>query len=232
MSHTQDRLRFVAINGSYRREGNGTDLLEHARDVLAREGVDLDIIQLGDHDIRGCGPCGDCNARTTPCQVRDATADIVDTMASSDGVIFCAPVQGFGLGSKMQAFIERAGVGHLRFDRRLTNKVGLAIVVGRRYSHMSTYNHLVDNLLLNRMIVIGAGFPPIFYGNHPGEALLDEEGIEMLDRALRRMAGLAHVLDQHRTHTGTDVLAEVERTERDDRWFAKNSQTSFPTAAR
>lgn len=229
MNQASPQLRFVAINGSYRRDGNGNALMEHARDVLYGAGVDLDIIQLADHDIRGCGPCGDCNSRTSPCQVDDATHGIVERMAASDGVIFCAPVQGFGLGSRMQAFIERAGVGHLRFDRILTNKVGLAVVVGRRYSHVATYNHLLDNLLLNRMIVVGAGFPPILYGNHRGEVMFDEEGLEMLDRSLLRMAGMARILSEHRQLTGTDLLAENERTERDDRWFARSIQHGEPS---
>lgn len=214
------KLKFVAINGSYRAAGNGHSVLTHAREELAQHDIELTIIDLADHTITGCGPCGDCNARTTLCEVADDVPSIIEEMAEADGIILCAPVQGFGMGSLMQSFIERAGVGHLRFDRKLTNKVACAVVIGRRYSHTEVYGQLVDNILLNRMIIVGSGFPPIFYGNHPGEALHDTEALEMFDRTLSRMANLARVLSEHRTLTGTDLLHTEHVTEREDKWFA------------
>ncbi|MBY8854394.1 NAD(P)H-dependent oxidoreductase, partial [Saccharothrix sp. MB29] len=83
---------------------------------------------------------------------------------------------GFGTSALMQAFIERSGVGYLRFERPLTNKVAGVIVTGRRYAHTEVYNHLVTNVLLNRMVLIGSGFPAIVYGNQPGDAQYDDEG--------------------------------------------------------
>src|SRR5262245_52177727 len=137
------RLRFVAINGSERSDGNTQEVLTHAAARLAEHNVELDIVNLGALRISGCGPCGDCNARTEPCTVTgDDLPSIVDSLAAADGVLWCAPVHGFGPSATMQAFIERAGVGYLRFDRPLTNKVGGVVVIGRRYSHTEVYSQL------------------------------------------------------------------------------------------
>lgn len=220
------RYRIVAIHGSERREGNTLDVLEHAAKVLASRSVDLEIIKLADLRMSPCGPCGDCNSRTVACAVPDDVAGVVERMTQADGVIYAAPVHGFGTSALMQAFLERSGVGYMRFDRPLTNKVGGVIVTGRRYAHTEVHSHLVTNVMLNRMILVGSGFPAIVYGNQPGDALHDDEGLQMLDRMLHRMADMIALLDEHRQLTGRDGLQTELANERDDRWFgARRSPT-------
>jgi 2-amino-4-deoxychorismate dehydrogenase len=205
----------IAINGSERPEGNNTIALRHAQSVFAERGVDLEVIRLWDLDMTPCGPCGDCNFRTHPCEVRDDVAGVVDRMAEADGIIYATSVHGFGSSPKMPTFIERSGTGYLRFNRRLTNKVAGIIVIGRRYSHTETYAHLLHNVLLNRMLVAGYGFPAVLYGNEAGSILADEEGMEMLNRMIERMVDLMTVIREHKEITGRDKLAVEVGSERD-----------------
>jgi multimeric flavodoxin WrbA len=114
----------------------------------------------------------------------------------------------------MQAFIERAGVGYLRFDRPLTNKVAGVIAVGRRYSQGEVWAQLVVNALLNRMIVVGSGFPAVVQALHKGEALRDEEGVANVSRMVDRMIDMIELLREHRELTGDDALAPKLRNER------------------
>lgn len=188
--------------------------MEWAEALLDQEGADLEVVRLWDLDIRPCGACGDCNFRNEPCSVDDGVRDVVACMAGADALLYCVAVHGYGVAPTMSAFLERSGTGHLRFDRVLTNKVGGAIVAGRRYSHVETYNQVLQNILLNRMIVPGYGFPAVLFGNDKGEVLEDEEGMEMLSRMLRRMVRLSRVLSEHRLLTGEDLLAEEVRSER------------------
>jgi multimeric flavodoxin WrbA len=211
--HSARRIRFVAVNGSERAGGNTADVLEYCSQLLAARDADLDVVNVSTLDITPCGPCGNCLTRTTPCAVDDGVAGAVDRMTAADGIIFAAPVHGFGTAGLMQAFIERAGVGHLRFQRPLTNKVGGVIVVGRRYSHTEVYSHMVLNVLLNRMIMVGSGFPAIVYGDRPGEARHDDEGLDMVGRQLDRMLDLAELLAEHRRLTGAEVLVPRDDTE-------------------
>ncbi len=205
---------FLALNGSERPDGNNTVALQHARELLDTRGVDLEVVRLWDLDMTPCGPCGDCNFRDRPCEVQDDVAGVVDRMAAADGILYATSVHGFGTSPKMPAFIERSGTGYLRFDRRLTNKVGGVIVTGRRYSHVETHAHLLYNVLLNRMLVAGYGFPAVLFGDEAGEVLQDEEGMEMLDRMLHRMVDLMTVVREHRELTGRDLLAVDVASER------------------
>jgi multimeric flavodoxin WrbA len=189
-------------------------LLRYVEGIAAHRGADFEVVNLRAQRIANCGLCGDCNYRPLPCAVADDMPDIVARMLAADGIIFAAPVHGFGTASLMQAFIERAGVGYLRFDRPLTNKVAGVIAVGRRYSQSDVWAQLMVNALLNRMIVVGSGFPAIVQALHKGEALRDEEGVANVSRMVDRMIDMIELLREHRALTGDDVLVPKLRNER------------------
>jgi multimeric flavodoxin WrbA len=209
------RPTIVALNGS-ERDGNTADVLRHAAAEAATRGVDLRVVHLRDLRMSPCGPCGDCNYRTEPCAVDDDVAGVVEMMVAADGVIFAAPVHGFGTASLMQMFIERAGVGHLRFDRPLTNKVAGVIAVARRYSPGEVWAQLTVNAMLNRMILVGSGFPAIVEALRRGDALKDVEGLTNVTRMVHRMTDMIELLREHRRLTGAEdsVLDPELRNER------------------
>ncbi|WP_425247610.1 flavodoxin family protein [Streptomyces sp. NEAU-NA10] len=207
-------LKILAINGS-ERDGNTADVLRHAAEVAARRGVEFETVDLRSIRMDRCGPCGDCNHRTTVCAMKDDVAGVVARMIEADGIVFAAPVHGFGTASLMQTFIERAGVGYLRFDRPLTNKVAGVISVARRYSGGEVWAQLTVNALLNRMIVVGSGFPATVHALHRGDALKDEEGLTNVSRLVERMTDMMELLDEHRRLTGHDgPLSSHEVNER------------------
>ena len=201
-------IRVVALNGSERYEGSTALLLRRARDYVARRGADMEVIALAAHRIDLCR-CGRCNSRPDPCPVDDDVSTIVARMARADAIVYAAPVHGFGMAAVMQAFIERAGVGYLRFSRPLTNKVGGVIVVGRRYSHEAVHAQLLNNLLLNRMIVAGSGFPAVVHAGGPGVVDMDSEGLDSMYRMLDRMVDLTFVLRDPPNPLGEPAAVEL-----------------------
>lgn len=210
---TAPSFKIVALNGS-ERDGNTGDVLRHAAGTAAERGVGFEVIDLRELNMERCGPCGDCNDRSTPCVVADDVPGAVEKMIAADGVIFAAPVHGFGTASLMQTFIERAGVGYLRFDRPLSNKVAGVVSVARRYSSGEVWAQLSVNALLNRMILVGSGFPSTVHALHRGDALKDEEGLKNVTRMVDRMIDMIRLLDDHRRLTGRDVLMSREANER------------------
>jgi len=208
------RPKIVAINGS-ERDGNTAHVLRYAAKIAEARGVDFDTVDLRTIRMGPCGPCGDCNRRTVPCVVDDDVPAVVERMSAADGVIYATPVHGFAAGALMQTFIERSGVGYLRFTRPLTNKVGGAIVLARRYSASVAYQHLLMNLLLNRMILVGSGFPAEVHALHVGEAAEDEEGLIHVRRMVDRMIDMIEFLREYRALGGReDALTPRERNER------------------
>ena len=189
----------IAICGSERSGGNTDLLLEYATRRFAQHSIVMTTIHLRDEGVSGpCGPCGDCNTRERPCTVPDGVASVVQRMRNADGILYGTPVHGFGTAGLMRQFIERSGVGFLRFDRPLANKVAGVVVTGRRFSLEHAYTQIVNNILLNRMILAGSGFPALVRGGAPGSGLQDEEGLRSLDSTVNRMAGLLHYFKEGR----------------------------------
>ncbi|MET7766896.1 flavodoxin family protein [Streptomyces sp. NPDC005393] len=204
----------LGISGSERAGGN-TDLgLEYAGELVRERGAVFRTVHLRDYRISPCSPCGDCNNRTSPCALPDDMPAIIEEMKRADGIIYAVPVHGFGLAHLMQIFIERAGVGYLRFDRPLANKVGGIIVTCRRYSDASVHNQLVDNLLLNRMILVGSGFPALLRNTSRVPGLNDAEGLDALARMAHRMIDMTLLLRNAQATSGGPVLPLDDRNER------------------
>lgn len=187
---SDEPLRIMAINGSERPGGNTDQVLQFVRERATQLGVKYTECRLREKTILPCGTCGDCNILAHPCGVSDDVAGIVAAMSDADGLIYAAPVHGFGMAEVMQRFIERAGVGFLRFHRPLANKVGAAIVTGRRYSHEHVHGQFLANMLLNRMIIPGSGYPAVVHGGRPGSALADQEGLDSVARTVERIIGM------------------------------------------
>ncbi|MER5970727.1 flavodoxin family protein [Streptomyces sp. NPDC002055] len=204
----------LGISGSENAGGNTDLALEYAGDLVRRRGGVFRTVHLRDHRISPCSPCGDCNSRTSPCALPDDMPTIIEEMKRADGIIYAVPVHGFGLAHLMQIFIERAGVGYLRFDRPLANKVGGIIVTGRRYSDASVHNQLVDNLLLNRMILVGSGFPALLRNTSREPGLNDPEGLDALERMAHRMMDMALLLRNVQATANGPVLPLDDRNER------------------
>lgn len=187
-------LQFEIITGSRRAHGNTEQVAETVAGWLVEAGAGAGILRLREHDIQPCGMCGECNTRTAPCAHADDMPALIERLKRADAILYMAPVHGYGLAHPMQIFIERAGVGYLRFDRPLANKVGGAVVTGRRYGHVGVFNQIVNNLLLNRMILVGSGYPAVVMGGTPGKALEDGEGMEAVRTLVMRMLGMTRLL--------------------------------------
>jgi multimeric flavodoxin WrbA len=185
---------FEIICGSERAGGNTEQVAGFMATVLSSLGSTIGVIRLREHRIHPCGSCGECNVRTHTCNVDDDMPAIIDRLRAADGIVYAVPVHGYGMAHPMQVFIERAGVGYLRFERPLANKVAGAVVTGRRYAHEAVFNQLINNILLNRMIVAGSGYPATVRGGTPGAALQDGEGLESVRSLAARMVGLSRLL--------------------------------------
>lgn len=182
--------RVTLICGSERRNGNTEQVARYAARYLIEKGHQADVFCLSALNIKPCGTCGDCNVARKPCEIDDDMACIIDHMIQSDAIIYAAPVHGFGMAHPMQVFIERAGVCFLRFRRPLENKFGDVIAIGRRYNLGNVHDQLVNNILLNRMIKAGSGYPVLLRGGRPGSVFRDEEGMTALRVMLGRLSEL------------------------------------------
>ncbi|WP_413112919.1 flavodoxin family protein [Thaumasiovibrio sp. DFM-14] len=96
------------------------------------KGVETQVIYLSSINFSPCDGCGTddgCNYREHPCEKDDDMRYVIEAMISADIIIYASPVHAFGICHLMQIFLERAGVGYLRFNRPLANQVGGRVIV-------------------------------------------------------------------------------------------------------
>lgn len=185
----QERIKFLFILGTHRGGGN-SELIKGLVALHPRaDEIEAKYIYLKDYNIQECKSCYKCTD-LGKCCIKDDTEAIVEVMKQNEVIIFVPVVYGFGVGSKFQKFIERAGYGYLRMQGRpLRNKIAGIAVIGRRYAHEAVAQQLVMNILLNEMIIYGSGFLPLLNGNSfPGNVMEDQEGIEAFNKMIERIA--------------------------------------------
>ncbi|WP_410512211.1 flavodoxin family protein [Paenibacillus sp. BR2-3] len=207
-------VELLAICGSTRVGGNTDQILQYSNEVAIQRGANLSVLNLRDFNISACSTCGDCNNRENPCELTDDMPYIIQMMRKAEGIIYAVPVHGFGMGHQMQIFIERSGVCYLRFERPLTNKIGGVIVTGRRYNHQHVHSQIVNNILLNRMIMVGSGFPALLHAGQTREAFSDLEGMDSVRRMVNRMIDMISAMKHYSQITNNSFLQCEEDNER------------------
>ena len=55
------KMKVLMINGSPRKSGNTSIALEEMRKVFEAEGVEAEVVCVGNRDVRGCIACGRCS---------------------------------------------------------------------------------------------------------------------------------------------------------------------------
>jgi multimeric flavodoxin WrbA len=201
-------MRFCILVGSSRADGQSRGVCELIRDHLAGAAY-CDFVYLREHRIELCDADNAC--MHMPCAINDDVQAIVARMLAADAVVYMPVVHAYGTNSRFQAFLERAGYGYLRpLDRPLKDKLAGVVVIGRRYGHTAVYAQVVLNIMLNKMVLVGSGFPATFMGVSGGR--YDSEAVEALQEMLNRMIELSARIAAPRVPPAARLDAPLEET--------------------
>lgn len=154
-------MKLAVVLGSNRTEvGFSAKLLEKITEFCSGQ-ASVDPIWLNQYRIELCDADNKCSQNN--CIINDDMVMLSERIVTADAVLYIPVVHAYGTCSRMQSFIERLGYGFMRPQGRpMQNKLAMVAVVGRRYSHESVFSQMILNLLLNRCIIVGSGFPPTF----------------------------------------------------------------------
>jgi multimeric flavodoxin WrbA len=170
-------MKVVAFNGSPRKDGNTSILINHAFRELEKEGMETELVQLSGKEIHGCIACYKCfDNKDRQCAVKNDNAnDCIDKMVKADGIILGSPVYFADLTPEMKALIDRAGFVSLANGGMYVNKVAVSVVAVRRSGAIHTMDSMNHFFLGAQMIIVGRA---IGVGRDKGDVEKDEEGIQ------------------------------------------------------
>ncbi|HKL34485.1 MAG TPA: flavodoxin family protein [Tangfeifania sp.] len=185
-------MKVVAFNGSPRKKGNTEILINEVFKVLKSEGIETELIPLGNKPVHGCTACMKCREiQDGKCHIKnDHLNYCIEKMVEADGIIIGSPVYFADVTPEVKAMIDVAGYvtrgnGHL-----LKRKVGAGVIAVRRGGALHAFETINNFFLINQMIVPGSSYWNFGMGKNPGDVLNDKEGIKTMQILGENMAWL------------------------------------------
>ncbi len=190
-------MRVVAFNGSPRKEGNTYHALKLVCEQLENEGVETEIIHLGNKGIQGCLACGKCREnKDEKCIIKKDDVNLwIQKMKEADGMLFGSPVHFAALGANIKAFLDRAFYVSGSNGNLFRHKVGASVAAVRRSGGLPTFNEMNNFLNYSEMFIPTANYWNVIHGAAPGEVLKDEEGVQIMRVLGKNMAYLLKLID-------------------------------------
>lgn len=185
-------VKVVAFNGSPRAGGNTFQLLNHVLNELKAEGIETQLIQLGNKPLRGCIACGACwkNKDKRCVLTDDPMNEYIEAMLSADGILLGSPTYCADMTANMKALIERACYVAKANGDMLARKVGAAVIAVRRGGAINVFSSINNAFLILQMIVPGSSYWNEGIGREPGDVEQDEEGLRTMSNLGKNMVWL------------------------------------------
>ena len=185
-------MKVVAFNGSARKNGNTALLITRALDELKKEGIETELVQLADTQIKGCIACSQCFENLDQhCAVNDDLVNTyIDKMVEADGIILGSPTYFADITPWLKALIDRAGMVARANDNMFRRKVGAAVVAVRRAGAIHAFDSINHFFFIGQMIVPGSSYWNIGIGHAIGEAENDAEALATMTTLGKNMAWL------------------------------------------
>lgn len=179
-------MKVLILNGSPRVGGNTTTAIAELEKVFREEGVEVETVQVGALEIRGCIACNKC-AETGKCVFDDIVNELSPKFEAADGLIVASPVYYAGANATLVACLTRLFYS-TRFNK--TMKVGASVAVARRGGCSATYDELNKFFGIAGMPIAASQYWNSVHGRLPGEAAMDEEGLQTMRTLARNMTFL------------------------------------------
>ena len=179
-------MKVLMINGSPRANGNTAAALHEMEKIFAGEGIETEILHVGNKDIRGCVACVQCREKGR-CAFDDIVNEAAAKFEECDGLVVGSPVYYASANATLVAFLTRLFYS-TKFDKSM--KVGAAVVAARRGGLSSSFDELNKFFTISGMPVASSQYWNSVHGAAPGEAEQDEEGLQVMRTLARNMSFL------------------------------------------
>lgn len=186
-------MKVLLINGSPRREGNTNMALAEVAKTLNAEGIETETIWIGKKAVQGCIACGMCG-REGRCTFRDDLYHQVMTCIKGgiDGIVVGSPVYYGGPNGSLCALLDRV---FYSLGKHLEYKPAASVVVCRRGGASAAFDRLNKYFTILNMPVVSSQYWNMVYGQTPGQAVQDEEGMQTMRTLGKNMAWMLKKLN-------------------------------------
>ena len=184
--HQEVVMKVLMLNGSPRKNGNTSIALKEMEKIFKQEGIETELIHVGNKGIRSCIACGACSEKGK-CVFDDIVNEIAPKFEECDGLVVGSPVYYASANATLVALLTRLFYS-TSFDK--TMKVGASVVCARRGGLSATFDELNKFFTISGMPVASSRYWNSIHGRQEGEAAQDEEGLLTMRVLARNMSFL------------------------------------------
>ena len=186
-------MKVLLINGSHKKDGCTFTALSEVEKVLKREGIDTEIIQIGNSPVRDCTGCCWCRSNGGKCVYDDDIVnEIIEKAKTSDGFVFGSPVYYAHPSGRLLSLLDRVSYAG---GSALAYKPGAVVVSARRAGTTASIDAVTKHFTINQMPVISSNYWNMVHGNTPEEVLQDKEGMQIMKILGQNMAWILKCIE-------------------------------------
>ena len=179
-------MKVLMLNGSPRVNGNTSIALNEVKETLEKNGIETEIIQVGNKEIKGCKGCLYCKEHGK-CVMDDLVNEIAVKLEAADGLVVASPVYYASANGTLVCLLDRLFYS-TKFNK--TMKVGASVAVARRGGCSATFDELNKYFTISGMPIASSQYWNSVHGRVPGDASKDEEGLQTMRTMAQNMAFL------------------------------------------
>ena len=196
--------KVLLINGSPKVKGCTATALKEMIKVFEQEGVQTEMITVGNKNIRGCIGCDKCD-ETGKCVFDDQVNEVAPKFEAADGLVIGSPVYYGSPNGTLIAFLDRLFYS-THFKKHF--KVGAAVVSCRRGGNSASFDVLNKYFTISSMPVASSTYWNQVHGFTAEDVKKDLEGLQIMRNLARNMAFMIKAIADAKEKYG---LPEIER---------------------
>lgn len=197
-------MKVLLINSSPHQKGCTNRALEEVANELNEQGIDTEIIFIGNLDIRGCIACGFCR-KNGKCFYDDIVCDISEKFKECDGIVIGTPVYYAGMNGTLKSFLDRLFYS-ANFEKSF--KVGACVISSRRAGSTSAMDDINKYFTISNMPIASSSYWNEVHGFKRKDVEKDLEGLQTMRNLGRNMAFLIKAIDLGKREFG---IPKIER---------------------
>lgn len=194
--------KVLLLNGSPRADGCTATALDEMIRVFDSEGIETELIHIGNKDIRGCLSCGFC-FKNGKCAVDDLVNEIAPRFQAADGLVVGSPVYYASPNGTILAFLDRLFYS-TSFSKQM--KVGAAVVSCRRGGNTASFDVLNKYFTISGMPVASSTYWNQVHGHSAADVKKDLEGLQTLRNLARNMSFMIRAFSDAKTKYGLPLV--------------------------
>lgn len=201
-------MKVLILNGSPHKNGTTNAALEELAKALNIEGVENEIIHVGNLAVRGCLGCLGCREKGM-CVIDDEVNEVAKKFEEADGLVVGSPVHYAAPTGAIISFLDRLFYS-TAFDKKM--KVGASVVCARRGGCTAAFDVLNKYFGISGMAIAGSTYWNQVHGANAGEASMDLEGMQCMRNLARNIAFLIKSINLGKQEYGLPTTERGART--------------------